>query len=95
MLAAEELDDPTESEGPLRRNVLYRIPPVDNLRSHAGPAVPLAARLHEAGLIRGDDQLGPVPGGELRHRPPGVGLDRGLTDVEPGGDLLVGQPGRQ
>src|SRR5216683_8309505 len=46
----------------------------------------------QAGLVGEDDELGPVPGAELGHRPGGVGLHRGRADVDLAGDLLVGQP---
>src|SRR6202035_281218 len=45
----------------------------------------------QAGLVGDDDQLRPVPGAELRHRPGGVGLGGGDAQVELVGDLLVGQ----
>src|ERR1700752_3414383 len=45
----------------------------------------------QAGLVGDDDQLRPVPGPELGHRPGGVRLGGGGAQVELVGDLFVGQ----
>src|ERR1700722_5003149 len=50
--------------------------------------------LDDARLVGSDDELSPVPGRQLHHGPAGVGLDRGLADIELAGDLLVREPGR-
>src|SRR5215471_13400269 len=53
------------------------------------PAVP--ARPHEPGLVGDDHQLRPVPRSQLQHGAADVGLGGGRADIEPSGDLGVGQ----
>src|SRR4029450_9222895 len=48
----------------------------------------------QAGLVGEHDQLGPVAGAELAHGPADVGLGRCRADDQLGGDLVVGQAGR-
>ena len=74
----------------------------------AGPAVQPTARVarrlpprsdparlsgaDQAGLVREDDQLGPVPRAQLDHGPADVGTRGRRTDHQPVGDLVVAQP---
>ncbi|MCO5614894.1 hypothetical protein L7F22_069179 [Adiantum nelumboides] len=63
---------------------------------HGGPVhLRLAgAEQVEARLVGQHDQLRAVPGAELGHRAADVGLRRRRAHVQAGGDLVVGQPGR-
>src|SRR5690242_6375793 len=55
------------------------------------PSPPVPARPHEPGLVGDDHQLCPVSRPELYHGPADVGLSGGRADIEPSGDLGVGQ----
>ena len=66
------------------------VPPWGVLGLPGGRAA-VPARLHEPGLVGDDHQLCPVPRSQLQHGAADVGLGGGRTDIEPSGDLGVGQ----
>lgn len=47
-----------------------------------------ALGVEQAGLVRGDDELHPVPGAEFGQQPGYVGLGGARGDVQGGGDLV-------
>src|SRR5216684_6876181 len=70
-----------------RTAAAYRIHP----GMYAGGGSRSAAGGDQPGLVRGDDQLGPVPQTELGQDPADMGLGGGRAHHQPAGDLGVGQ----
>src|SRR5947208_10472958 len=69
-----------------RTTAAYRI----HRGMYAGGGSRSAAGGDQPGLIRGDDQLGPVPQAQLGQDPADVRLGGGRADHQPAGDLGVG-----
>ncbi|GAA3366037.1 hypothetical protein GCM10017744_071230 [Streptomyces antimycoticus] len=70
---------------------------LSQISGHGGRAVApgspaLRARADQPRLVGDHHELGAIAGAQLGHRPVDMRLDRERADLQPGGDLVVGQP---